>query len=91
MTKRLKWELGARGGRYLYKRELHTDHASGDLIVGVASWFYGIVCDAFLEHLIIGVQKSKKPMNDQNARASDGHQEEERRRAHGETLTGCFN
>jgi hypothetical protein len=39
----------------------------------VASCFYGIVRDAFLEHLIRRVRKSKKPMDDQNAGASDGH------------------
>jgi hypothetical protein len=38
----------------------------------VASCFYGIVHDAFLEHLIRSVQKSKKPMDDRNAGASDG-------------------
>jgi hypothetical protein len=39
----------------------------------VASCFYGIVRDAFLEHLIRRVRKSRKPMDDQNAGASDGH------------------
>jgi hypothetical protein len=52
----------------------------------VASCFYGIVCDAFLEHQIRRVQKSKKLMDDRNAGASDGHQEEVRKRTHGETL-----
>jgi hypothetical protein len=40
---------------------------------GVASWFYEIVCDAFLEHLIRSVWKSKKPMDDRSAEVSDGH------------------
>jgi hypothetical protein len=53
---------------------------------GVASCFYGRVHDAFLEHLIRSAQKSKKPMDDQNARASDGHQEERKKRTHGEML-----
>jgi hypothetical protein len=52
----------------------------------VASCFYGIVRDAFLEHLIRRVQKSKKPMDDWNAGASDGRQEEVRKRTHDETL-----
>jgi hypothetical protein len=52
----------------------------------VASCFYGIVRDAFLEHLIRRVWKSKKPMDDQNARASDGCQEEVRKRTHSEML-----
>jgi hypothetical protein len=72
--------------RYLYKSRLRTDQASGDLMEDVASWFYGIVRDAFLEHLIRRVRKSKKPIDDQNARASDGHQEEERKCTHGEML-----
>jgi hypothetical protein len=67
----LRWGLGAREGRYLYKSRLRTDQASGDLMEGVASWFYRIVCDAFLKHLIRSVWKSKKPMDDRNARASD--------------------
>jgi hypothetical protein len=52
----------------------------------VASCFYRIVHDAFLKHLIIRVQKSKKLMDDQNAGASDGRQEEVRKHTHGETL-----
>jgi hypothetical protein len=44
------------------------------------------VCDLILEDLIGIVWKSKKPMDDQNARASDGHQEEGKRCTHGETL-----
>jgi hypothetical protein len=52
----------------------------------VASWFYGRVYDAFLEHLIRRVRKSKKPMDDQNAGASDGHQEEGKKHTHGEML-----
>jgi hypothetical protein len=39
----------------------------------MASYFYGIVHDAFLAHLIRRVWKSKKPMDNWNARASDGH------------------
>jgi hypothetical protein len=89
----LRWGLEVRGGRYLYKRELRTDQASGDLIVDVASWFYGIIHDAFLEHLIRRVWKLKKLIDDRNARVSDGHQEKERKCTHGEmlrqsTLTG---
>jgi hypothetical protein len=53
---------------------------------GVASYFYGIVRDAFLEHLIRRVRKSRKLMDDRNAGASDGHQEEGKKRTHGETL-----
>jgi hypothetical protein len=52
----------------------------------VASWFYRRVRDLILEGLIRTVRKSKKPMDDRNAGASDGHQEEERKRTHGETL-----
>jgi hypothetical protein len=52
----------------------------------VASCFYGIVRDAFLEHLIRRVWKLKKLMDDRNAGASDGRQEEVRKRTHGETL-----
>jgi hypothetical protein len=52
----------------------------------VTSWFYGIVRDAFLKHLIRSVQKSKKLMDDQSAEASDGHQEEVKKCTHGETL-----
>jgi hypothetical protein len=44
----------------------------------VASCFYGRVYDAFLEHLIERVWKSRKPIDDQIAEASDGCQEEER-------------
>jgi hypothetical protein len=39
-----------------------------------------------LEGLIVKVRKSKKPMDDRNAGASDGCQEEGKERAHGETL-----
>jgi hypothetical protein len=52
----------------------------------VASCFYGIVRDAFLEHLIRRVWKSKKLMDDRNAGASDRRQEEGKKRIHGETL-----
>jgi hypothetical protein len=52
----------------------------------VASCFYGIVRDAFLKHLIKSVQKSKKLIDDQSARVSDGHQEEGKKCTHGETL-----
>jgi hypothetical protein len=38
----------------------------------VASYFYEIVRDAFLEHLIKSVQKLKKPIDDWNAGTSDG-------------------
>jgi hypothetical protein len=57
----------------------------------VASCFYGRVCDLILEDLIRRVQKSKKPMDNRIARASDGHQEERRKRTYGEMLTGRFN
>jgi hypothetical protein len=73
MTKRLKWGLGARKVHYLYKWRLRTDQAPGDLIGVVDSCFYEIVCDAFLEHLIRSVWKSKKPMDDRSAGASNGH------------------
>jgi hypothetical protein len=52
----------------------------------VASYFYGRVCDLILEGLIGIVQKSKKPIDDWNAGASDRHQEEEKKCIHGETL-----
>jgi hypothetical protein len=42
--------------------------------------------NTFLEQLIGSVWKSKKPMDDQNAGASDGRQEERKKRTHGETL-----
>jgi hypothetical protein len=53
----------------------------------VASCFYGIVGDAFLEHLIKSVRKSKKPMDDQSAGVSDGRQEEGKKCTHGEILS----
>jgi hypothetical protein len=56
----------------------------------VASCFYERVRDAFLEHLIRRVWKSKKPMDDQNAGASDGRQEEGKKCTHGETLRGAL-
>jgi hypothetical protein len=52
----------------------------------VASCFYRRVHDAFSEHLIRRVQKSEKPMDDRSAGVSDGHQEEKKKRTHGETL-----
>jgi hypothetical protein len=52
----------------------------------VASYFYGIVRDAFLEHLIRSIRESKKPMNDRNAEASNRRQEEGKKHAHGEML-----
>jgi hypothetical protein len=52
----------------------------------VASYFYRRVRDFILEGLIGIVRKSKKPIDDQNAGASDECQEEEGKRAHGETL-----
>jgi hypothetical protein len=44
------------------------------------------VHDLILEGLIRTVQKSKKPMDDRNARVSDGRQEEGKKCTHGETL-----
>jgi hypothetical protein len=44
------------------------------------------VHDLILEDLIRTVRKSKKPMDDRNAGASDRRQEEEKKRTHGETL-----
>jgi hypothetical protein len=52
----------------------------------MASCFYEIVRDAFLEYLIRRVRKSKKPVNDRNAGASDGRQEEVKKRIHSEML-----
>jgi hypothetical protein len=86
----LRWGLGAKGDRYLYSLGLRTDQASGDLIEVVASCFYRRVHDLILEDLIEIVRKSKKLMNNQNARASDGHQEEGRKCTYSETLRGCF-
>jgi hypothetical protein len=59
-------------------------------MVNVVSWFYRRVCDIILECLIERVQKSKKPIDDWNARASDRHQKEGKKCIHGETLRGCF-
>jgi hypothetical protein len=53
---------------------------------GVASCFYGRVRDLVLEGLIGKVRKSKKPMDDRSAGASDRRQEEGKKRTHGETL-----
>jgi hypothetical protein len=69
----LRWGLGAERVHYLYKRRLRTDQASGDLMMGVASWFYERVLDTILECLIEKVWKSKKLIDDQNARVFDGH------------------
>jgi hypothetical protein len=55
-------------------------------MVVVVSCFYGRVCDLILEGLIGKVRKSKKPMDDQNAGASDRRQEEGKKHTHGETL-----
>jgi hypothetical protein len=55
-------------------------------MVDMASWFYGIVYDAFLKHLIRRVRKSKKPMDNWNARVLNRYQEEERKCIHGEML-----
>jgi hypothetical protein len=52
----------------------------------VASYFYGRVHDLILEGLIGIVRKLKKPIDNRNARVSDGHQEEGKKRTHGETL-----
>jgi hypothetical protein len=48
------------------------------------------VHDLILEDLMRTVRKSKKPIDDRNAGASDGHQEEVRKRTHGETLRGAL-
>jgi hypothetical protein len=53
----------------------------------VASCFYGRVCDLILEGLIGIVRKSKKLMDDRNARASNGRQEEGKKHTHGEMLS----
>jgi hypothetical protein len=53
---------------------------------GVASCFYRRVRDLVLEGLIGKVRKSKKPMDNRSARASDRRQEEGKKRTHGETL-----
>jgi hypothetical protein len=52
----------------------------------VVSCFYRRVHDLILEGLMRIVRKSKKPMNDRNAEASDRRQEEEKKRTHSETL-----
>jgi hypothetical protein len=59
-------------------------------MIDVASWFYEKVCDTFLECLIRGVQKSKKPIDDQSARVSGRCQEEKRKHTHGKALRGHF-
>jgi hypothetical protein len=74
----------------LYKRGLHTDQTSNDLMIGVASWFYKRVHDSYLECLIKEVWKLKKPMDDQNIRASDRCQKEKKKCTHGEMLRGHF-
>jgi hypothetical protein len=75
---------------YLYKMRLCTDQASGDLMMGVASCFYRKVYDIILECLMAKVWKLKKPIDDRNTKASNGHQKEERKRTHDEMLIGCF-
>jgi hypothetical protein len=52
----------------------------------VASYFYKRVRDLILKSLMRTVRKLKKPMDDWNAGASDGHQEERKKCTHGETL-----
>jgi hypothetical protein len=52
----------------------------------IASCFYRRICDLILEGLIGIVWKSKKPMDDQNAGASDRCQEEGKKHIHGEML-----
>jgi hypothetical protein len=52
----------------------------------VASCFYERVHDLILKGLIGIVRKSRKLMDDQNARAFDRCQEEEKKHIHGETL-----
>jgi hypothetical protein len=52
----------------------------------VASYFYRRVHNLILESLIEIVWKSKKPIDNWNAKASDGRQEEEKKRIHGEML-----
>jgi hypothetical protein len=52
----------------------------------MASCFYRRVHNLILEGLIGIVQKSKKLMDNWNAGASDGHQEEGKKRTHSETL-----
>jgi hypothetical protein len=69
----LRWELEAREDWYLYKRELRTDQASGNLMEVVVSCFYGKVHDLVLKDLIGEVRKSRKPMDDWNAGVSNGH------------------
>jgi hypothetical protein len=71
---------------YLYKRELCTGQASGDLIGIVASCFYRRVCCLILKGLMGIVRRLKKLIDDRNAEVSDGRQEEERKRTHGEML-----
>jgi hypothetical protein len=52
----------------------------------VASCFYRRVHDFILKGLIGIVQKSEKPMDNRNAGASDGHQEEGKKHTYGEML-----
>jgi hypothetical protein len=59
--------------------------------MSVAGWFYGRVCDSYLECLMKEVRESKKPMDDQNARVSDECQKEEKKCTHDEMLIGHFN
>jgi hypothetical protein len=56
----------------------------------VASCFYRRVCDFILEDLIGIVWKSKKPIDNRNAGASDRRQEEGKKPTHGEMLRGAL-
>jgi hypothetical protein len=59
--------------------------------MNVASCFYKKVYNSILEYLMGRVQKSKKPIDNQNARASNGYQEERKKHTHGEMLRECCN
>jgi hypothetical protein len=59
-------------------------------MMGVASCFYRRVYDSYLKYLMKEVQKLKKPIDDQSAGASNGHQKEGKNHTHGETLGGHF-
>jgi hypothetical protein len=66
--------MGARSkrGQVFIQVGLRTDQASGDLMEVVTSCFYRRVYDLILEGLMRIVRKSKKPVDDRNAGASDG-------------------